>query len=266
MQENASARWTGLAVAAILWTSCFCARPSAAADGPAEVSAEAVQLQELRLARAAAERRCAELDAALAVAQRELAELRSRYADLYLQSQERNRQLEAFELQAAHLLVDRQGLAEGDPAADALHALADVRQAQVELVQQIRAFQGYLNSALDVLEPSDAMRREITARCAELVASAERAFQPLSTVAGRGRRDLVARSCRVLAVNDALQVVVFDSGQGAGIRRGTRWKAVRDGTVKAHLLVVEVRADISAAVVTEGRLSDLGPGTVVTAE
>jgi chromosome segregation ATPase len=220
----------------------------------------------LRQARAAAERRCTELDAALAKAQKELEQLRSRYADLYLQSQERNRQLEALELQAAHLLVDRQALAGGDPAADALHALEDVRQAQVSLVNQVRAFQTYLSSALDVLAPSETMRREITTRCAELVASAERAFKPLSTVAGRGRRDLVARSCRVLTVNDDLQVVVLDSGQDAGIRRGTQWKVVKDGTVKARLLIIEVRADISAAVLTEGRLSDLGPGTAVTAD
>jgi len=245
---------------------CFCTRLLSAADGAAEAMAEPVQLQELRLAREAADKRCAELETALVKAQKELTELRSRYADLYLQSQERSRQMEALELQAAHLLVDRQALAAGDPAADALHALEDVRQAQVELVSQVRAFQGYLGSALDVLEPSDAMRREITTRCAELVASAERAFKPLSTVAGRGSRDLVARSCRVLAVNDDLQVVVFDSGQDAGIRRGTQWNVVKDGTVKARLRVIEVRADISAAVVTDGRLGDLGPGTVVTAD
>jgi chromosome segregation ATPase len=241
-------------------------RPLAAAEPAAGAVAETVQVQELRLAREAAERRCAELDAALAKAQRELNELRSRYADLYLQSQERSRQMESLELQAAHLLVDRQALAADDPAAQALHALEDVRQAQVELVSQVRAFQGYLGSVLDVIEPSDAMRREITARCAELVASAERAFKPLSTVAGRGRRDLVVRTCRVLTVNDDLQVAVLDSGQDAGIRRGTQWKVVKDGTLKARLLVIEVRAGISAATVTEGRLGDLGPGTVVTAE
>jgi len=222
--------------------------------------------QELRLAREAAEKRCAELDAALAKAQKELEQLRSRYAELYLQSQERIRQMEALELQAAHLLVDRQALAGGDPAAAALHALEDVRQAQVELVSQVRAFQAYLASALDVLQPSDAMRREITTRGAELVAAAERAFKPLSTVAGRGRRDLVARSCRVLAVNDDLQMVVLDSGQDAGIRRGTQWTAVKDGVVKARLLVIEVRTDISAAVMTEGHLGDIGPATVVTAD
>jgi hypothetical protein len=67
-------------------------------------------------------------------------------------------------------------------------------------------------------------------------------------------------------VNDDLHVVVLDSGQDAGIRRGTRWNVVKDGTVKAQLLVIEVRADLSAAVVTSGRLGDSGPGTVVTAD
>jgi hypothetical protein len=258
--------WTWRIASAILWTSCFCGLPSTAAEPATTAAAELVQMQELRLAREAADRRCAEQEVALAKARQELEQLRSRYAELYLRSQERNRQMEALELQAAHLLVDRQALAGGDPAAVALHALDNVRQAQVELVGLVRAFQVYLSSALEVLEPSDVMRREITTRVAELVAGAERAFKPLSTVAGRGSRDLVARSCRVLAVNDDLQVVVFDSGQDAGIRRGTCWNVVKDGIVKAQLLVIEVRADISAAVVTAGRLGDSGPGTVVTAD
>jgi hypothetical protein len=266
MTKNTPSRWTRVTVLAIVFALCVCAPPSTAAEGPAPAAAEPVQVQELRLAREAAEKRCAELDAALAKAQQELEQLRSRYAELYLRSQERNRQLEALELQAAHLLVDRQALAGGDPAAGALHALDDVRQAQVELLNLARAFQVYLGSVLEVLEPSEALRREITTRAAELVASAERAFKPLSKVAGRGSRDLGARSCRVLAVNDDLQVVVFDSGEDAGIRRGTHWKVVKDGTVKAELLIIEVRADISAAVVTSGRLGDSGPGTVVTAD
>lgn len=259
MVKKKVGNWTWRLAFAILWSSCFCERLPAA-DGPDPVQ------QELRLAREAAEKRSSELDAALSKARKELQQLRSRYAELYLQSQERIRQMEALELQAAHLLVDRQGLAGGDPAAAALHALEDVRQAQVQLIGQIRAFQTYLGSALEVLEPSDVMRREITARCAELVASAERAFKPLSTVAGRGRRDLVARSCRVLAVNDDLQMVVLDSGQDAGVRRGSQWTAVKDGIVKARLLVIEVRTDISAAVLTEGHLGDIGPGTEVTAD
>ena len=266
MAKKTTNGWTRLAVPAILCASCFCACPSTTAEQAAPAVAEPVQVQELRLAREAAEKRCAEQELALAKARQELEQLRSRYAELYLRSQERNRQMEALELQAAHLLVDRQALAGGDLAAAALHALDDVRQAQVELVNLVRAFQVYVGSVLDVLEPSEALRREITTRAAELVASAERAFKPLSTVARQGSRGLVARSCRVLAVNDDLQVVVFDSGEDAGIRRGTHWKVVKDGTVKAQLLVIEVRADISAAVVTTGRLGDSGPGAVVTAD
>ena len=110
----------------------------------------------------------------------------------------------------------------------------------------------------------EALRREITTRCAELVDSAERTLKPMSRVAGRGRRDLGSRNCRVLALNDDLQIVVLDSGYAAGIRRGTQWRVVRDDAVVARLRVIEVRPDISAAVITDGRLQDIGPGTVVT--
>ncbi|MBN2451987.1 MAG: hypothetical protein JXR77_16490 [Lentisphaeria bacterium] len=181
-----------------------------------------------------------------------------------MRSQECSRRLEALQLQAGHLLVDRQALAAGDTAAEAYRALEEVRETQAELADRARSFQTYLVSALDILEPSDAMRREITTRCAGLVELAERVVQPLSRVAGRGRRDLETHSCRVLAVNDDLQVVVLDSGYAVGVRRGTQWQIVRDDAVVARLRVIEVRADISAAVVVDGRLRNIGIGSVVT--
>ncbi len=263
--KNSTAGWTALPAAAIVWGLSFCTALLSAAQEPPAAGAEAVQ-QELRLAREAAEKRVVALQASLDKANRDLEQLRSRYAELYLRSQERLQQWEALELQAAHLLVDRQALAGGDPAAPALHALEDVRQAQVQLVGQVRAFQTYLSSVLDVLEPSETMRREITQRGSELAAAAERALKPLSTVAGRGRRDLVARTCRVLAVHDDLQMVVLDGGMDAGVGRGSQWTALKDGVVKARLQVIEVRTDLSAAMVTAGDFRALGVGAEVTAD
>ena len=76
-------------------------------------------------------------------------------------------------------------------------------------------------------------------------------------------RGLEVRSCRVLAVNDDLQVVVLDSGYAEGIRRGSHWQIARDDEVAVRLRVIDVRADISAAVVVDGRFGDVGPGSEV---
>ena len=263
MRKTSLSEWTFSTLLAMVCASCFCMCPLFAADPHAEGNDDQLLTQELQLAREAADKRSAELDAAVAKARNELQQLRSRYAELYLQSQERNRRLEELELQAAHLLVDRQALATGDTAVEALRALEEVRQAQIDHAALVRGFQGYLSSVLDVMQPSDALRREITTRCDELTNSAQHTLKPLSRVAGRGRRDLEARSCRVLTVNDDLQVVVLDSGYASGVRRGSRWHVARDETDVAQLRVIEVRADLSAAVITDGRLDDIGPGSVV---
>jgi hypothetical protein len=130
----------------------------------------------------------------------------------------------------------------------------------------VREFQQVLTSVLDVLQPSDALRREVMDRFAALANAAERSLKPLSIVAGRGKRDFERRSCRVLAVNDDLQIVVLDSGFAAGIRRGTNWKYVKNGEQIALLRVIEVRPEISAAIVTHGRFNSVGPGGTVTPE
>lgn len=264
MRKNSPFEWTFPIPFVMVWALCFCmVRPVAAEDAGKGEDVQ-LQIQELRLAREAAEKRAVELEAALAKARRDLRQLRSRYADVYLQSQERNRRLETLELQAAHLLVDRQALAKGDTASEALRTLEDVLQAHAALTTRIQAFQTYLNSVLAVLEPSDALRREITARYEALKRAAEQTVKPLSRVAGRGKRNLEAGTCRVLAVNDDLQVVVLDAGYADGVRQGSRWQITREDQVVARLRVIELRANMSAALLSDGRLENIGLGSVVT--
>jgi Skp family chaperone for outer membrane proteins len=250
--------WQNRIAFAILCASCLSAT-AVAAESTAEnaPAANSVALQEAVVARQAAETRAAELETKLAQTRSELEALRTRYADLYLESQERVRKLRDLDLSAAHLLVEKQDLESGRLESELLSALSQSRKAQTELLVTVREFQQVLTSVLDVLQPSDALRREVMDRFAALANAAERSLKPLSIVAGRGKRDFERRSCRVLAVNDDLQIVVLDSGFAAGIRRGEQIALLR---------VIEVRPEISAAIVTHGRFNSVGPGGTVTPE
>jgi hypothetical protein len=64
--------------------------------------------------------------------------------------------------------------------------------------------------------------------------------------------------CRILAVNDELQVAVLDVGFAQGVRNGLTWHAGKDR--KVLLKVVSVRPLVSAAMLTKGSLKDIAPG------
>jgi len=93
-------------------------------------------------------------------------------------------------------------------------------EAESDLCRQVRDFGDYLTTVLEVLEPSEAIRRGVTERYSALLKSCDRLEQWPSLVAGRGGTGADRRKCRVLAVNDDLHVIVLDAGSGDGVREG----------------------------------------------
>ena len=222
-----------------------------------------LELEEAKLARAAAEGRVTDLEADVRRAERDLEALRRQYADLYLESRRQLGEREHLELRVAGLLTDHEDPSSGRALSRALAALAELRKHQRRLGELVRAFSVYLPSVLDVLQPSEALRRELMARVTDLLEAAERAERPLSEVAGRGSGHPQGRACRVLAVSDELQVVVLDAGSRDGVRLGTYWRYTRDDKTVAKLRIIETRPSISAAVVVEGRFKMIAPGVLM---
>lgn len=256
-------RWQNSARVAILCALCLSTSFAIGQDTkpPAGTSVDgALVLKEAQVARRVAEERRAELSATLLRTEVELEQLRERYAELYLESRRQQQDLEDLELRAAGLLADRQGISSGRALSRTLNALAALRDNQLGLGDQLREFGAYLNSVLDVLQPSEALRQEVTERFTKLVCDVERSVKPPPIVAGRGGEDLGRRTCRVLAVEDELQVVVLDRGSDGGVRHGTFWTFVRDKRVIARLRVIDVRDSISAAIVVDGSFKSVGPG------
>ena len=121
----------------------------------------------------------------------------------------------------------------------------------------------YLASVLDVLQPSDALRREIGEHWKTVETAVQQALTPLSRVAGQGSGNAATQGCRVLAANDDLDLVVLDRGFSDGIRPGTRWKVFRDAERIAVLRIIETRSRIAAAILEDGKFDDLTPGLTV---
>ena len=231
---------------------------------PQASDARGLELEEARMARRAAEQKSAELNAALSRTEREIDSLRRRYAELYLESRRQQQELDYLDLRIAGLLADREDIASGRALSRALSALQQTQTAQQELTDKVREFGTYLGSVLDILQPSEALRREVTARFDALAKAAERSVQPLPSVAGRGDGSPTRQECRVLAVNDELQVVVLDRGFKDGVREGALWRVMGGRDVLARLRVIEVRSSVSAAMVSDGPFKAIGAGAVVS--
>lgn len=233
----------------------------------ASTQGDAVALREAKEARELAEKRILDLELELGKAKKELEKIRSRYADFYLESHAVVDRMRQLELQASHLIRRKEDL-DGDAlAAQALEALNLAGRRQLEVEDAVHSFEQYLNSVLDVLQPSDALRRELSERIKALHRAVENSLKPLSIVARRGGGGPGKQGCGVLAVNEELQLVVLDCGFLAGLKTGSVWRLMSgDSTVTARLRVVEVRPEISAAVVIQGDMASLTPGCQLSAE
>ena len=217
------------------------------------------------MARQAAEQRAAELSAALQRTQHGLEEMRRQNAGLYLKCRQLQQELTGLRLRVAGMLDGSGDMSPEQALADALGTVEDVRAEQRKLCGEVRAFGRYLGTVLDVLQPSEALRREVGERYAVLVGTCDRLDQLSPSVAGRGGNREGRLESRVLAVNDDLQVVILDAGTERGVRPGTTWRLFKGDKVVSRLRIVEVRRSVSAAVPEKGRLRDIAPGALVRA-
>ncbi|MCK5803245.1 MAG: hypothetical protein KAI66_10450 [Lentisphaeria bacterium] len=250
--------WQFLLMGCILMSSRFCVCMADGADG-----ALTLRLQEVKLALQTEKSRTEKLKTERQLLQRKLEALRTRYADLYLKSREKVDQKEDEHLAIAHLLEERKDISSGMALSQVIRAMEDTQKGQRQLLTAIREYEVYLDSVLDILKPSDALRREVSARTAALSRMGETTLTPLPSVAGRGSRKNAMRRCRVLDVNEELQIVVLDAGYDDGLRAGTRWNVLRDTKVVAQIELLEVRRRISAAMPLKGGLKAILPGQQV---
>jgi len=226
----------------------------------------AIKLQEAQVARVALERANASLQQELVEKTKELDTLRSLYADSIIQQSGMIERLRALELSAAHLVQDGSDKEQKALLSEAISTMALVRRRILAIEQELSVFEQSLAVALDVLQPSDAMRREFEHRVLSLRRVIESSLNPLSLVAGRGNGDSGKTGCRILSLDEATQSVILDCGYQSNCRVGKIFVLKRDETVLATLKVVESRADCSAAMLVSGLWSALLPGMAMSEE
>jgi hypothetical protein len=223
--------------------------------------------QALRRQLDATEKQLTEVRASSVRAEGDLEALQARYAELYLEARDMANELEFMRLRMASLLagdLDDAGQAEAASLAAYVNQALASHQA---LYAGIRDFGQYLGTVLDVLQPSEGLRREITGRYAVLERTVDRLQRMPSLVAGRGgQEDRIRRAGRVLAVNDELQIIVLDVGSDDSVRPGGTWRIVDDRAAVGLVRIIEVRPQFSAAVPIEGPVKIFSPGMKAFAE
>ncbi len=261
MEKRAGSGWQCHCLACIVCALCYAATMSA--EENTSLEAVPVVSQGTIDGTGSAEQRSAELSAALARSERDLENLRCRYADLYLESREQQQQLQDLNFQAAALL---EGHGNRAPSQDMARVMARMSAQEAgcrSLCSSVREFVRYLDVVLEVLQPSDAVRHEVQSRVRVLENQCDRLSQKSPIVARRGDRGVPRRECRILAVSEELQILVLDGGFADGVAPGTVWRVLSDGTVVAKLKIVEVRPNLSAAMLVQGPFRTLAPGLLV---
>ncbi len=200
---------------------------------------------------------------------RQLKELRESYSDLYLKHQAKLEELAQLRMQAANLLGAG---ARGEESAERRQAevlteLLEMHRQHSQLYRQVEEFGDYLQTVLAIIEPSQALRREIERHYVNLQSSVTRVENLPSIVAWRGGAAIEGRSeARVIRVEEELQIVVLDTGAADRVRPGSVWRIDLgdDAQAPVKVRVMETRSDISAAIPVEGDLSLIAAG--MTAE
>jgi len=257
MTKNHSTHWIFSGSRAILMMILFSAEVCTSDD------ANAVALQEAREAREAAERKAVQLEIELGQSRKALDKMRSRYADLYLRSHGLLGSLRQTELQVANLWHNKDASSLDGLAAQLLEALDEAGSRQLDVAKALDEYEGSLKNLLDVLKPSAAMRAELLEKLGRLRETVEKSLRPLTAASGRGSAISVRQGCRVLSVDEALEMVILDGGSIGGMTPESRWCLVNGDKLVAKFIVVDVRLELSAAVLLEGSLADVPVGSVL---
>lgn len=231
-----AAAWTGVPAAA--------QEPK---DGPVEVRELRAALQVAR-DRAEAERKRADE----AEAQRK--ELVRSLAESVRVSEEQTAASRETELKLQALGVDLISRDGNSLEQRLLKAVRDLDIAQQEIERQSDAIRRLSESSLKILKASPSLDAKVRAEAEASLAAAGKALAP-AVEPKTGPADL--SRARVVSIDSAIGLVVFDAGRAAGLRVGTPVAVLRDERPLYSALVVDVRDAIAGAVLQD-RLADAG--------
>lgn len=246
----------------LLTTVCalsFCTGSSIFAENNAEVSSF-LQLREERIARQAAEDRVLEVNAELIQTRKEAERLRTQLADTILVTKSLRRQLSELRFQAIEILMEP-GETDSAKIVARLSALVErLQKTNLAVAAKLQEFKSKVTLTLDLagIKPGTARRQILVAELEQIAHLLRR-----GTETGIKNPQAFAKRVQILKINDELSVVILDRGSQDGLYPGMTGtiKLSHHGTV--NLKIIEIRPEISAAIVTDGRLRYLSPGMEV---
>jgi len=255
--------WKNFQIGFILCNLLFCVAVFGQQDAVSELRQ---QLLESRVVLESLQERNRELERQLAEANAELEKLRSRYAELLVATDQATDQFARLELSAAHLIGEAEN--PGGTTVEALDTLALVQRRLLELAAAQQRHEKNLAAVLDACQPSRPLRQTVEDDLRELAAKLAAALQPVTLATASGDEDGAAGhlSAALVRLDGQTRVAVIDQGFLNGVRVGMTFALTREGVTLARLKVIEVRALVSAALLTQGDFRSLAPGMLLQRE
>ena len=247
-------RWKSSLCAAILFASFIGLASQGAGTG-----AEAEGTGALRRAVDAVGRDPDKLLGRCVAAERDLKGLRERFADVLLNAEKQRESFARSSLSVVGAVATGVASDSGRQEAELRGALSQCVREGGKLSGAVAEFCRHLQAKLPGMPLPDDEKLRLRLRVEEVAAAA-------------GRFDLLVApaldapafgQCRVLDVNDKLQVVALSAGLKDGLRSGLGLEVPEAGGVKLRLVMV--RLFVSAAVVVEGDMAAVAPGMLAKA-
>ncbi|HCE43447.1 MAG TPA: hypothetical protein DET40_07850 [Lentisphaeria bacterium] len=194
--------------------------------------------------------------AELEAVRRENEMLRKELADVLLKSDEIFDTYRRLQLSVAATMANSEKKNVGEGELKSLESFIDVRQELKALVAKTLELFQFTGTALENNELTDTDKVRLKRKIEDLKTEAEKLNALLSPPESKERTD----RCRILSVNDKLQVILLDAGTANGVNTGLQWKVSLKSGKPVKVKVIASRPFISAAVVIEGDFSSLAPG------
>ncbi len=195
-----------------------------------------------------------DLEAELTVLKEELSVMRKELADVLKESEKRDAEYARLKASIAASLAEGNRKSYDKSGTEVLKALTEVSEKGEALVTDSAKFCDFIEALLNKEEISDVEKVRAKFRMSKLRSTAEIFYARIQ----KPRQGKLFKKCRILTVNDKLQVVILNVGSVYGIRNGLLLKSEKNRAIK--LKVIAVRPFISGAIVLEGNIADLAPG------
>jgi hypothetical protein len=201
-----------------------------------------------------AEKKIASLEGQLKVVKEELSVIRKELASLLNESEVQDEAYARLQMSIAASLAEGNKKSYDKESAELLKVLKEISEKGDELVTSSAEFCDFIDVILDKKKITDVEKVRAKFRMDKLRTNAELLHARINPPP----ESKLFKECRILAVNDKLQVVVLGIGSVYGMRNGILLRTGKEK--KVRLKVIAVRPFISGAMIVEGNIEKLAPG------